>query len=237
MLSLVLSVPALVLAFAITVTEMTEVVALVFAVSLEADRLRTGAAGAAAGTAVVAAIALVSGAALERIPSNALLGAAAIVLAAFGIFLFRSTLKSYRKARKAASGAPAPPAPHALHFASGFSVGVVESTEAVIVLLALAAGGAGSSALVGALVGGGMLLVAAALVKERIRRIKVPQLKLFGTSMLFSFSVFWGGEALGVTWPGVYDVVLVPMVVVAALAVRAAIRLVMSRDVPVEPKG
>jgi uncharacterized membrane protein len=235
MLSLALSVPALIIAFVITVTEMTEVVALVFAVSSEADRLRSGALGAIAGTSVIAVIAIGAGAALEALPSKDLLGAAAVVLGAFGVFLFRSTLKSYRKALRPAS-ANAPAAHHALHFASGFSVGAIEATEAVIVLIALAAGGAATSAIVGAVAGGAILVVAALLVHERIRRIKVPTLKLAGTSMLFSFAVFWAGEAYGVAWPG-SDLILIPMFVVALVLVRGAVSLVMSRDVPVEPKG
>jgi Ca2+/H+ antiporter, TMEM165/GDT1 family len=232
---LALSVPALIIAFVITVTEMTEVVALVFALSAEADRVRTGALGAIAGTATIAAVALASGAALQALPHADLLGASAFVLGAFGVFMFRSTLKSYRKALRPA-GTAAPPSQHALHFAGGFSVGAVEATEAVIVLLALAAGGAGTSALIGAVAGGAVLIVAAALVHERIRRIKVPTLKLGGTSLLFAFAVFWGGEALGYAWPG-SDLILIPMFVVAVLLVRGAVQLRLSMDVPVEPKG
>jgi Ca2+/H+ antiporter, TMEM165/GDT1 family len=235
MLSLSFSVPALVIAFVITVTEMTEVVALVFALSAEAGRVRTGALGAIAGTGTIAAVALVSGAALQALPHSELLGASAVVLAAFGVFLFRSTLRSYRRAARPAT-TPPPPAHHAAHFAGGFTVGAIEATEAVIVLLALAAGGAGTSALVGALAGGAVLIVAAAIVHERIRRIKVPTLKLGGTSLLFSFGVFWAGEALGVNWPG-SDLILVPMFFVALVLVRGTVALLMSRDVPLQPKG
>ncbi|MCI4327810.1 MAG: hypothetical protein L3K16_09330 [Thermoplasmata archaeon] len=236
MLSLGLSVPALLIAFVITITEMTEVVALVFALSAETGSLRSGALGAVAGTATVSLIALVSGAALEALPHADLLGVAAVVLAAFGVFLFRSTLKSYRRARR--PGLAGPPKGHpALPFAGGFSVGAVEATETVIVLLALAAGGAGSSALVGALAGGAVLVVAALLVHERIRRIKVPTLKLGGTAMLFSFALFWGGEAYGVPWPGPYDLVLIPVFLAAVVVVRLAVEAVLRRDPPVEPKG
>ncbi|HKV89591.1 MAG TPA: hypothetical protein VJQ43_00140 [Thermoplasmata archaeon] len=239
MVSVSLSAGPLILAFVITVTEMTEVVALVFAVSSEAERLRTGALGAATGTAVIAGIALLAGAALQAVPHTYFVGAAAVVLGAFAVFLFRSTLRAYRKFRDPAA-AHAPPTHRALHFASGFSVGAVEATEAVIVLVAIAAGGAPTSALVGALAGGGTLIVAALLVHERIRRIKVPQLKLGGTAMLFAFAVFWGVEALGLTWPGsgsAADLVLIPLFVTGVLIVRGGVALVMSRDVPVEPKG
>jgi Ca2+/H+ antiporter, TMEM165/GDT1 family len=234
MFDLALSVPALLIAFVITVTEMTEVVALVFALSADAASIRSGALGAIAGTAVVSLVALASGAAIEALPHGDLLWAATVVLAAFGVFLFRSTLKSYRRARH--PGPAGPPTHHALRFAGGFSVGAIETTEAVIVLLALAAGGAGSSAVIGALAGGGILVVAAALVHERIRRIKVPTLKLGGTAMLFSFAVFWAGEADSYAWPG-SDLILIPLFVIAVVLVRGAVELFLRRDAPVEPKG
>ncbi|MCI4370619.1 MAG: hypothetical protein L3J81_04735, partial [Thermoplasmata archaeon] len=77
MLALGLSVPALVIAFVITVTEMTEVVALVFALSADAGTVRPGALGAVAGTSTVAVVALASGAAIEALPHADLLWAAA----------------------------------------------------------------------------------------------------------------------------------------------------------------
>ncbi|MCI4346533.1 MAG: hypothetical protein L3K07_07275 [Thermoplasmata archaeon] len=233
-----LDAPSLALAFIITLTEMTEVVALVFALRGESDSIQSGAKGAIAGTAVVAGIALGAGAILLRLPPHALLAGSAVVLAAFGVFLFRSTLKSYRRAR-------APPAAHAtgsggrsLQFASGFTVGTVESVEAVIVLLGISAGGQATSALVGAVTAGVLLVVVAALVHERIRKVKVPTLKLVGTSLLFSFAVFWGAEALGVNWP-YGDLVLVPLLLLFLVLVRSSVELLLrsSPPVQVETKG
>ncbi|MGA8542816.1 MAG: hypothetical protein WB947_04665 [Thermoplasmata archaeon] len=219
-----LYVPALIAAFLITVLELTEVVALVFALSADQVSIRPVATGAVSGTAVVSAIALGFGAALVAFPHDYLLWASAIVLAAFGVFLFRSTLRTYRRAAAAAAGVPPPPRHGLVQFGGGFSVGAVETTEAVIVLIALAAAGYGDSALIGAVAGGIVLVVAAALVHEQIRKIKVPWLKLAGTSLLFSFAIFWGGEAAGVAWPG-GDLFLVPLVVVIALGVRGLIAL------------
>ncbi|MGI0054873.1 MAG: hypothetical protein ACREBZ_04025 [Thermoplasmata archaeon] len=213
----------LLLAFVITLLEMTEVVLLIFALGIEHGSVRHGAMGAAAGVALVAGVAAVAGATLAAIPSAELLAASAIVLAAFGVFLFRSTLRSYRRARQPASErGPPPSAP--VHFAAGFTVGAVEATEAVAVLVPLAAGGAAGSALVGALAAGAVLAICVALVHERIRRIKAPWLKLGATSLLFAFATFWGGEALGLAWPA-GDVFLIPLFVVALLLVRAALGL------------
>ncbi len=225
-----LYVPALAVAFVITMIEMTEVVALVFALSADHTSVAHGAAGAVAGSTVVALVALASGALLLGLPRDYLLGPAAITLAAFGVYLFRSTLRSYRRAR-APPGTSFPPSRSstAVQFAGGFSVGVIESTEVVVVLIALAAAGYGSSALVGALAGGAVLVVAALLVNQQIRRIKVPWLKWGATSMLFTFSIFWAGEAAGVPWPG-DDLFLIPMFGLGLLIVRAAIEGLLRRS-------
>jgi uncharacterized membrane protein len=224
--------PALVVAFLITVLEMTEVVALVFALAADHSTVRHGALGAVGGTAVVAAVAVGFGAILIAFPKAYLLWGSAVVLAAFGVFLFRSTLKTYRRRRAAASGAPAPSTGQSVaQFAGGFSVGAVEATEAVVVLLALTAAGYGFSAILGAVLGGVVLVVAALLVHDRIRRIKVPWLKVGGTSLVFTFAVFWGGEAAGVQWPG-GDLFLVPLVILAVLLVRGGVALVMRATTP-----
>lgn len=206
-----------------------------FAFGAGSESIRSGAAGAAAGTAVVGAIALGFGAAIVALPLGWLRWAAALTLAAFGVFLFRSTLKSYRRAH---AGTAAPGLHRTLQFAGGFSVGAVETTEVVIVLIALAAGGDGSSALVGAMAGGLVLVGLAALLHERIRRIKVPLLKLFATGMLFTFAVFWAGEGAGVAWPYA-DLFLVPLFVGAVILVRLGIAAAESRRpaMPVRAKG
>ena len=225
-------VPALIVAFLITILEMTEVVALVFALAADHSTVRHGALGAVGGTAVVAAIALGFGAVLIAFPKSYLLWGSAVVLAAFGVFLFRSTLKTYRRRKAAASGgAPPSTGRTAAQFAGGFSVGAVESTETVIVLLALTAAGYGFSALLGAVLGGALLVCVAFLVHDRIRRIKIPWLKVGGTSLVFTFAVFWGGEAAGVQWPG-GDLFLLPLVVLAVLIVRGGVEVVMRATAP-----
>ncbi len=218
--------PAILVAFLITLLEMTEVVALVFALSADHHTVTHGALGAVGGTTAVALVALGFGALLLAFPRNYLLWASAIVLLGFGIFLFRSTLRTYRRAQGLAPQKPGhgPGSGSALQFAGGFSVGAVEATETVVVLLALVAAGYGFSAIVGALVAGLVLVVATAVVQDRIRKIKVPLLKLGATSLLFSFAVFWGGEAVGYTWPG-GDLFLVPLFVVALTVARGAIAL------------
>jgi len=232
-------VPALVVALVITLVEMTEVVAVVFALTAHHGVIRHGALGAVAGTTVVAVISLGFGAVLLAIPERFLLWGAAAVLFGFGIFLFRSTLRSYRRERAAACPATETPAPKpvvTLEFAGGFSVGAIESIETVIVLLALSAAGYGASAIVGAVAGGVLLVAIALVVRERIRRIKVPTLKLGATSMLFTFAVFWGGEAANVPWPWA-DLFLVPIFLISLVVVRSALELFLRGILPVHGNG
>lgn len=234
-----LSAGPLLLAFLITVIELTEVVALVFALQGETGSIRHGAYGAVAGTSVVGAIALGAGAALTRVPSDLLLAASAVALFGFGVFLFRSTLRAYRRARAAATGRPGGPEKggRALQFGGGFTVGAIEATEAVIVLISLAAAGEAGSALVGAVVGVVVLVVLASLLHGRIRRIKVPQLKLGATALLFTFAIFWSGEAVRLPWPYA-DLFLIPLFLLVLLAVRGALALALGpTPAPVETKG
>jgi len=222
--------PALLVGFIITLVELTEVVALVFALSADHHTVAHGAGGAVSGVAVVAALALAFGALIIAFPKEYLLWASAVVLTGFGVFLFRSTLRSYRRSRASAIGSrPASlPSLASFQFAGGFSVGAVEATEAAVVLLALAAAGYGVSALVGAVAAGGVLVAATAVVHERIRRIKVPWLKLGATSMLFAFAVFWAGEAANVAWPG-GDLILVALFFVGLLVVRGSVEVGLRR--------
>jgi Ca2+/H+ antiporter, TMEM165/GDT1 family len=225
--------PALIVAFVITLLEMTEVVVLVFALSADHSTIAHGAAGAVSGTTTVALVALAFGALLIAFPREYLLWASALLLTGFGVFLFRSTLRTYRRARagSAAGTAPAGAGHSAVQFAGGFTVGAIEATEAVVVLIALAAAGYAFSAVVGAVSAGVVLVIATALVHERIRRIKVPLLKLGATSMLFTFAVFWAGEAAGVNWPG-SDLFLIPLFVIAIVIVRGALELRIRRTSP-----
>jgi uncharacterized membrane protein len=229
---ILLSAGPLIVAFVVTILEMTEVVALVFALSADhAAGPRHGAIGATVGIAVVAGAAVVLGAAFLAVPHEALLWASAVLLTAFGVFLTRSTLRTYRRERAAAvAGTPVPARPRVItQFVGGFTVGAVEATEVVVVLLALAAAGEAGSAIVGSISGGLVLVAATAVVHERVRRIKTRWLKLGATGVVFSFAAFWTGEAAGVRWP-YGDLLLVPFFVVALLLVRGTIALWLARE-------
>ncbi|MCI4365727.1 MAG: hypothetical protein L3K10_06680 [Thermoplasmata archaeon] len=235
-MTLALYLPALITAFLITIIEMTEVVVLVVAVSADHPSARPGATGAVVGVVGVSVIAVGIGAALSVVSHFYLLWASALVLAAFGVFLFRSTVRSYRRAALPPGTGPPSKVAGALQFGTGLTAGVVEAIEVVIVLLGITAAGYALSAIVGALVGGVALIVLAFLVHERLRRIKVPWLKLAATSMLFTFAAFWFGEALGVSWPEA-DLFLIPLFVVALLVTRGLIQVQLALRAVPPPAG
>lgn len=220
--------PAILVAFVITLLEMTEVVVLVIAVTAGHPTARPGATGAVAGVTVVALLAVGVGALLGAFAHTYLLWVSAALLAAFGVYLFRSTFRSYRYAGLPPSAARPSKFAGGLQFGTGFTAGAVEAVEAVVVLLGLTAAGFGFSAVVGAFAAGAVLVVLALLIHEKLRRIKVPWLKLFGTSMLFTFATFWLGEALGYPWPG-SDLFLIPLFILSLLVTRALIQVGLAR--------
>ncbi len=227
-MTLSLYVPAILAAFLITLLEMTEVIVLVVAVSADHPSARPGATGAVAGVGAVALVALGVGAFLGVFAHLYLLWVSGALLTAFGVFLFRSTLRSYRRAALPPGTGPPPKFGGVVQFGTGFTAGSVEAVETVVVLLGITAAGYAFSAVVGALAAGGILVVLAFLVHERLRRIKVPWLKLLGTSMLFTFAVFWFGEAFGVAWPGA-DLFLLPLFGLSLVVVRGGVELGLGR--------
>ncbi len=230
---------ALLISFLITVLELTEVVAIVYALGAGRPSLRPGAMGSAAGVAVVGGIGILVGVGLTVIPSDITLIAGSALLWGFGFFLLRSTVKTYFKEAKKALGITDSGghedgehlSDRAL-FAAAFSVGMVETTEAVIVLIAVAAGGYGLEALIGFAAGAALLLALGITLHEKIRTIKVPPLKWIGTSLLFTFAFFWAVESLvdagRFAWPPLPygippDIQLVPIFLIAMLLVRSAV--------------
>lgn len=236
---------ALLTALLITILEMTEVVAFVTALGAGARDLRPGFTGALAGVGVVAAFGLAAGLGLVEASSHygelvtLLIGA--LLLWGFGLFLLRSTLRTYLREDRRHRNLDVPAAPHpedalgpkAL-LATGFSVGTVEALETVVVLLGLVAGGWVGEAIIGALVGGVLLIAAGFVLHERIRRLKVPPLKWVSTSLLFTYALFWSLEALGdlsvLPFPSQVgtlpsDVLLVPIFVLWFLLVRGVVEL------------
>jgi uncharacterized membrane protein len=233
---------ALLVAFLITVLELTEVVAIVYALGSASRSMRQGVLGAVSGVVFVSLLALVTGVAIEQFASQAetiLLVVSAVLLWGFGVVLFRSTVKSYfKEAVKKKEGGEKES--HSIVdefsskalFSGGFSVGAVETLEAVIVLLALTGAGFGMEAMTGFVAGCCLLLALGYILHDRIRKVKVPPLKWIGTTLLFTFALFWSGESMEdagwFNWPTfgtqVTDIVLAPIFVVVLVVVWFAVQ-------------
>jgi uncharacterized membrane protein len=236
-------VAALFAAFLVTVLELTEVVALVYALGASSRDMRPGVYGAFIGVAFVSLLTLGTGVAILRFASQAtfyLTVVSALILWCFGMFFFRSTVKTYYKEARRRNGLEVKGKKSILDevgakalFSGGFSVGCVETLEAMIVLLALSTGGFGMEAVIGFIAGGALLLVLGYLLHEQVRKIKVAPLKWFGSTMIFTFAIFWSGEALEhvgpFEWPTLLtqfpDIFLVPLFVVVLVTVWLAVNV------------
>jgi uncharacterized membrane protein len=195
-------------AFLVALIEMTDVFALVYALGAGARSMRPGLQGATGGVAVVALIGIVIGSGLSLAQTEfseaAIHVTATVVLWGFGVVLFRSTLKSYIQEARKQAGRPTPKKtfrdPGSMTWSEltilGFTVGATETFEAVVPLLALSAQGMAPEAIVGGILGGLVLVPIGWVLRERVKRIKVPPLKWVTTSAVFAFAAQWTFEAL-----------------------------------------
>lgn len=195
-------------AFLVALVEMTDVFALVYALGAGVKSMRPGVLGASGGVAVVAAVGLVIGASLslaaQEFSEAAIHAVATVVLWGFGVILLRSTLKSYVQEAKKRQGISGPkksfPPPSAMTSSElmilGFTVGATETFEALIPLLALSAQGMAAEAIAGGVLGGLVLVPIGWVLRERVKRVKVPLLKWVTTSAVFAFAAQWTFEAL-----------------------------------------
>lgn len=240
---------ALLVAFLITLLEMTDVVALVYALGAGARTMRPGFTGAVLGVALVAvAGAVVSENVLINQGPDALTHAVGtVMLWAFAFLLLRSTNKTYvKEARKRAGKKEAKkayPAPESLTprdlFMTGFTVGIGEAMEALVPLLGLTAQGWQVEVLAGAILGGCVIVIVGFFLHEHVKKVKVPTLKWATTSLLFAFAVLYTWEALGelhLVWYTAYfdgvpnDVLLLPLFFAALLFVRWETDYVVAKD-------
>lgn len=243
---------ALVTAFVITLLELAEVVAIVYALGATSKSLRPGFLGACGGVALIGALGVFAGIALTHAPETYTLAVGAGMLWGFGFFLLRSTLRTYVRTDRKKRGTDAPfqdphegVLTHQQLIGVGFSVGCIEALEAVIVLIAISAGGFPWEAVAGAIAAGVVLVGLGLALHQSIRKIKVPPLKWVTTSLLMTYATFWTWEVLAdtghATLPSLAglpdDVLLVPIFFVVLLVVRLVVqaRLIHVRKIDTTP--
>lgn len=120
-------------------------------------------------------------------------------------------------------------------FTVAFKGVFIEGLEVIIVVLTL-----GSSAhdlglaIVAALIAVALVATAGAIVSRQLSGVPENAMKLMVGLMLVSFGTFWGGEGLGLSWPG-SDLMIPALValygIVTFLLIRRLTRLAVARNV------
>ncbi len=172
--------------------------------------------GVAAAVAILAAIILVLGRALTRVPLHLLQLVVGTMLLLFGLrWLRKAILRSagliplhdeaaaFAKNSAKLSTAGTNPGFDRLAFATAFNITMLEGTEVVFIVIAVAAGGTGLMlpASLGAVAA---LLVVTALglaLHRPLARVPENTLKFLVGTLLSAFGTFWIGEGMALAWP------------------------------------
>jgi uncharacterized membrane protein len=152
---------------------------------------------------------LLVGAAIGLLPRVYVLLVGGVLLAYFGQRLVKSARRSVYFQRK---GSVKEEHFEKGVFATGFSVGAVESFEAAIVLVGLLPQEFNST-LAGIGSGTGLVIVATYILRAHVRKIKQANMKVAVASILLTFAVFWFGELVWteLSLGELNDLVLIPI--------------------------
>lgn len=209
--------PAVSAAFLASLVEVVEAFTIVLAVATLRG-WRPAALGTIAGLAALAAIDLLLGPLLNRVPITSLQLAIGILLLLFGMgWLRKASLRAAGvipshdedaifAAEAAALTEQADWRRRGLGWAAGITAlkaVLLEGLEVVFIVIAVGAGrGLLVPASLGALAACILVLAIGALVHRPLARVPENILKFGVGVMLSAFGVFWTGEGLGIAWPG-----------------------------------
>jgi Ca2+/H+ antiporter, TMEM165/GDT1 family len=209
--------PAVTAAFLASLVEVVEAFTIVLAVAMLRG-WRSAALGTAAGLAALAAIVLLVGPLLDRVPIASLQLAIGILLLLFGMgWLRKASLRAAGviplhdedtifAAETAALTKQADRRRRSLDWLAGVTAlkaVLLEGLEVVFIVIAVGAGrGLLMPASLGALAACVLVLAIGAVVHRPLSRVPENLLKFGVGVMLSSFGVFWTGEGLGIAWPG-----------------------------------
>jgi uncharacterized membrane protein len=218
-------------AFLASTVECVEALTVVLAVG-SVRGWRSALAGAGAALAVLAAIVVVLGSALTRIPLHLIQLAVGVMILLFGLRWLRKAIlrsaglialhdevaafaKNTAAMLESAAGARGW---DKVAFAAAFNITMLEGTEVVFIVIAL--GATGAELLLPAGLGAVAALVLVAAVGFALHRplARVPEntLKFVVGVLLSAFGTFWVGEGAGFAWPG--DDLAIPVLMAAYLA-------------------
>jgi uncharacterized membrane protein len=209
--------PAVTAAFLASLVEVVEAFTIMLAVATLRG-WRPAALGTTAGLAVLAAIVLLLGPLLGRVPISSLQLAIGILLLLFGMgWLRKASLRAagviplhdedaIYDAETAALAKQADRRRSSLDWVAGataFKAVLLEGLEVVFIVIAVGAGrGLLLPASLGALAACIVVLSIGAAVHRPLSRVPENTLKFGVGAMLSAFGVFWTGEGLGIAWPG-----------------------------------
>src|SRR6516225_6581426 len=209
--------PAVSAAFLASIVEVVEAFTIVLAVATLRG-WRPAALGTTAGLALLAAIVLLLGPVLNRVPLHSLQLAIGILLLLFGMgWLRKASLRAAGiiplhdedaifAAEAALLDQQARRQQRNVEWVAGITAlkaVLLEGLEVVFIVIAVGAGrGLLMPASLGALAACALVLIIGAVVHRPLSRVPENTLKFGVGVMLSAFGVFWTGEGLGVTWPG-----------------------------------
>ena len=209
--------PAIGAAFLASLVEVVEAFTIVLAVGTVRG-WRPAFLGTSAALALLAAIVLLLGPALDRVPLHLLQFVIGVLLLLFGLRWLRKAILrasgyialhdeelAFTKEAAHLQGAARQRQPH-LDWLAGLAAFKAVTLEGLEVVFIVVAVGAGRGLLIPASLGalGACILVLAIglLVHKPLSRVPENTLKFVVGVMLSAFGVFWTGEGLGVEWPG-----------------------------------
>jgi Ca2+/H+ antiporter, TMEM165/GDT1 family len=216
--------PAVTAAFLASLVEVVEAFTIVLAVATLRG-WRPAALGTTAGLAVLAAVVLLLGPLVDRVPMTSLQLAIGILLLLFGMgWLRKASMRAAgiiplhdEDAIFADETAELSEQSRRRRQTLGWAAGItalkavlLEGLEVVFIVIAVGAGrGLLVPASLGALAACALVLAAGAIVHRPLSRVPENVLKFGVGVMLSAFGVFWTGEGLGIAWPG-QDLALLP---------------------------
>ncbi len=209
--------PSILAAFLASLVEFVEALTVVLAVG-SVRGWRSTLAGSLCAVLILLAIVAILGAALTRIPLDAIQLAVGTLLLLFGMrWLRKAILRSagiiplhdeqatYAKETEALRRlVGAAPGWDRIAFAASFQITMLEGTEVVFIVIAIGAGGAGLlvPASLGALAALLLVIALGLLVHRPLASIPENTLKFAVGVLLSAFGTFWVGEGIGFAWPG-----------------------------------
>jgi len=235
-------------AFLASGVEAVEALTIVLAAGLTRG-WRSTLAGVVAATAVLGALIAALGPALSAVPLSALRTVVGALLLAFGLqWLRKAVLRAAgikalhdeeaifaREAAAARAAGVRAEGLDAYAFTLAFKGVLLEGLEVVFIVLSFGADHHMLVAVAGAAAAVAVTAVAGVALHRPLARVPENTTKFVVGLMLTTFGSFWGGEGVGVHWPGsdaAIPVLLVAYAVVAALAVGLLRRAVASEAVP-----